>query len=190
MPSSRFPSSSLRPLRPAVAALLAVVSLGLGSAGAWAQSAVYRCPGNTFTNALTAEQAQARGCKPIEGGSVTVVHGTSVQRRAGGSNAAAAPAAGTSTAVASADRPAERVSAQDQKARDSDAKRILQNELRSEQDRLSEMLKSYNNGEPERQGDERNYQKYLDRVAEMKAAISRKEADIAALKRELVKLGS
>jgi PAS domain-containing protein len=43
------------------------------------------------------------------------------------------------------------------------------------------MQKDYNNGEPERRGDERNYQRYLDRVAEMKAAITRKEADIAAL---------
>ena len=43
------------------------------------------------------------------------------------------------------------------------------------------MRKDYNNGEPERRGDERNYQKYLDRVAEMKAAIARKESDIAAL---------
>jgi hypothetical protein len=41
------------------------------------------------------------------------------------------------------------------------------------------MQKDYNNGEPERRGDERNYQRYLDRVAEMKAAITRKEADIA-----------
>ena len=50
------------------------------------------------------------------------------------------------------------------------------------------MQREYNNGEPERQGNERNYQKYLDRVAEMKMAIARKESDIAALKRELGKL--
>jgi hypothetical protein len=50
------------------------------------------------------------------------------------------------------------------------------------------MQKDYNNGEPDRLGDERNYQKYLDRVADMKAAIARKENDIAAIKRELAKL--
>ena len=50
------------------------------------------------------------------------------------------------------------------------------------------MQKEYNNGEPERLGDERNYQKYLDRVADLKAAIARKESDIAAIKRELSKL--
>ena len=37
-------------------------------------------------------------------------------------------------------------------------------------------------------GDERNDQKSLDRVAETKASISRKESDIAAIKRELAKL--
>ena len=50
------------------------------------------------------------------------------------------------------------------------------------------MVKEFNNGEPERRGEERNYAKYLERVAEMRAAIQRKEADIAAIRRELAKL--
>jgi len=50
------------------------------------------------------------------------------------------------------------------------------------------LRQEFNNGEPERRGDERNYQKYLDRVAEMRSAIQRKEGDVAALKRELGKL--
>ena len=37
---------------------------------------------------------------------------------------------------------------------------------------LAALRKDYNEGQPERKGDERNYQKYLDRVAEMKAAIT------------------
>ena len=40
----------------------------------------------------------------------------------------------------------------------------------------------------QRQGNERNYQKYLDRVADLKSSIARKEADIAAIKREIAKL--
>jgi len=43
-------------------------------------------------------------------------------------------------------------------------------------------------GQPERQGNEKNYQKYLDRVEEMRAAIARKQTDIAALQREIKKL--
>ena len=34
----------------------------------------------------------------------------------------------------------------------------------------------------------RNYQKYLDRVAELKAAIARNESDIAGIRRELGRL--
>jgi hypothetical protein len=50
------------------------------------------------------------------------------------------------------------------------------------------MKAEYNNGQPDRIGPEnKNFQKYLDRVGEMKAAITRKEGDIAALKRELLK---
>ena len=60
--------------------------------------------------------------------------------------------------------------------------------MRAEETRLAALQKEYNNGEPERQGNERNYQKYLDRVNEMKAAIARKEGDIAAIRRELGKL--
>ena len=64
----------------------------------------------------------------------------------------------------------------------------IRDRLRTEEERLAALQKEYNNGEPERRGDERNFQKYIDRVAEMKAAITRKEADIAAIKRELAKL--
>jgi predicted RNase H-like nuclease (RuvC/YqgF family) len=81
-----------------------------------------------------------------------------------------------------------KVEASDQRARDSDARKILETELKREEAKLAEMLNEFNNGEPERQGGERNYQKYLDRVEEMKAAIARKQSDVAALKRELAKL--
>lgn len=76
----------------------------------------------------------------------------------------------------------------EQRVRDSDARRILEAELKKEQERLAALQKDYNNGEPERRGDERNYQKYIERVAELKAGISRKEADIGAIKRELAKV--
>ncbi|HPU54078.1 MAG TPA: DUF4124 domain-containing protein, partial [Burkholderiaceae bacterium] len=43
----------------------------------------------------------------------------------------------------------------------------------------------YNNGEPERRGDERNYQKYLDRVQRLKEDIARTEGNLATIRREL-----
>ncbi len=50
------------------------------------------------------------------------------------------------------------------------------------------MRREYNDGQPERLGSERNFQRYLDRVAQMRADIERKEGDIAAIKREIAKL--
>ena len=78
-----------------------------------------------------------------------------------------------------------RVDASAQKSRDSDRRAILGNELRSEEARLVELRAEYNNGEPERLGSERNYQRYLDRVQRLKDDIARTEASIASLRREL-----
>jgi chromosome segregation ATPase len=75
-----------------------------------------------------------------------------------------------------------------QRQRDSDARRLLEAELKREEARLTDLQKEFNNGEPERQGGERNYQRYADRVNELRSAIARKEEDIAAIKRELAKL--
>ena len=53
----------------------------------------------------------------------------------------------------------------------------------------AELLKEYNNGEPEKIGPEfRNHQKYLERTAELKASIARNESDIAGIRRELNRL--
>ena len=63
---------------------------------------------------------------------------------------------------------------------------ILDSELKRAEARQAELLKEYNNGEPDKQGGEaRNHQKYLDRVAELKAALARNEADVAGIRREL-----
>lgn len=72
--------------------------------------------------------------------------------------------------------------------RDDERRRVLQTELRSAEDRLASAQKEFSNGQGERRGDERNYQKYLDRMAELKDNITRYEADVQALKREIAKL--
>lgn len=156
---------------------LAAIGLCLVSA-AQAQQ-VYRCPGNLYTDQLSAKEAQERGCKTLEGTPITVIQGPA--RRA--------DAAAKSPAVPASGPREGRIDPAEQKARDSDARRILESELRREEERLAGLQQEYNNGQPERQGSERNYQKYLDRVEGLKAAIARKEADIAAIKRELSKLG-
>jgi hypothetical protein len=62
----------------------------------------------------------------------------------------------------------------------------LESELKKAEARQAELLKEYNNGEPEKLGPEaRNHQKYQDRIAELKASIARNESDIAGIRREL-----
>lgn len=72
-----------------------------------------------------------------------------------------------------------------QRSRDGDRRKILEDELASEEKRLAELRKEFNNGEPERRGDERNYQRYLDRTERLKADIARGEANVESLRREL-----
>lgn len=147
---------------------------------AQAQEQVWRC-GNEYTN--NAAQAKQRGCKVMEGGNVTVVQ----TPRAQPSN----PAVGGASSAARGTSPAgsPRVEGADQRARDGEARSVLQSELRRAESRQAELVRDYNNGEPEKQGAEsRNYQKYLDRVADMKAEIARNESDIAGIRRELGRL--
>ncbi len=165
--------------------------LAAGTAGgALAQSPIYRCPDNEYTDKITEAQARARGCKPFDGGNFTVIHGTRPARQ----TPTAAPGAEPRPAVA-ASAPASgssgpnKVDAADQRARDADARAILDSELKKAEARLETLRKEYNNGEPEKLGPEhRNNQKYLDRVAELKAGIARAESDIAGIKRELARL--
>ena len=139
-------------------------------ANAQAQERIYRC-GNAYTNTVT--EAQAKNCKLVEGANVTVVQGTR-------------PTQAKAPVPASAASAGPRVNTQEQKSRDSDARLILQSELKKAEARHAELLKEYNNGEPERLGNEtRNSQRYLERVAGRKASLARKESDMAGIRREL-----
>jgi hypothetical protein len=183
------------------AALVALACLG-GPVAALAQDTgrtVYRCPGPPvlYTDAITTEQAKERGCRPITGAPLTVVQ---VPRRpAGNADGSAAPARGEGGAPrgegAAAPRAgstpeANRVDPALQRERDAQARRILQTELSSAQAQLDALVQEYNGGQPERRADERNAAQYFERVARLKAGIERKQADIAALQRELAKSGS
>ena len=171
MSRTPVPSRPSRRLRLALVVLLSPLAAHAADTG---PGVMYRCPGNDYNNTLTAKEAKDRGCRTLEGAPITILQ-TNKPRPV--PQAASSPAGS-------------RVDPVEQRARDNDARRILEGELQREQDRLAQMQADYNNGQPDRQGNEKNYQKYLDRVAEMKTAIARKESDIAAIKRELQKLPS
>jgi hypothetical protein len=143
-------------------------TLFVASGLAQAQERIYRC-GNEYTNTVPA--GQKGNCKPLSGGNVTVVQRQNF-----------APP----VRVAAAAQAGQRVNDTEQRSRDSDARQILEAELHKIESRHQELLKEYNNGEPEKLGPEtRNHQKYLDRVANLKADIDRSESDMAGLQREL-----
>jgi hypothetical protein len=135
-----------------------------------AQAQIYRCQSPDGTPLY--QNAPGKNCKPMDLPSLTTVPSPRT------------PAARAATANASpSDFP--RVDGSAQRSRDSDRKRILQDELSREQARLEEIRSEYNGGEPERLGNERNYQKYLDRVARLRDDITRSETSVASLRREL-----
>ena len=157
-----------------VAKSLVLVVVALAASSSFAQERIYRC-GNEYTN--NPREAKNGGCKLVEGGNVTVIQGSRP------------PAAGAPVKVASASSApngGQRVDSTEQRTRDSDSRGILESELKKAEAKQAELLKEYNNGEPEKQGPEtKNHQKYLDRIAEMKANIARNDSDIAGIKREL-----
>jgi hypothetical protein len=163
------PRFSVRQLAPGLAMLCAL----LVQLPAQAQG-IYLCTDAEGRKILT--DSYKTGCKTLD-----IANGVSVPapRRA------SAPRAAT-PATTPSDFP--KVNDAQQKARDNDRREILNEELRTEKKKLAEMKKEFNNGEPERQGNERNYAKYQERVEQMKESISRAEKNIEALEREIANI--
>ena len=148
--------------------LLVVLSAFLPLAHAWAQG-VYVC---TQANGVREYRntGDVRGCRKLDTESLSSIPAPS------------------SVIQAKADPTFPKVDNQTQKRRDLDRLQILNDEIRAEENKLSELKKEYQNGEPERLGSERNYAKYQERVAAMKDEISRTEKNIEALRREIGQL--
>ena len=119
-----------------------------------------------------------KGCKRVDLPGLTTVPAPS--RKSGTATAA------TRKASSPANFP--KVDGATQKSRDSDRRQILLDEQKAEEQKLANLKKEYNNGEPERRGDERNYAKYQERTGKMKEDIERSEKNIEALQREIGKL--
>jgi hypothetical protein len=152
-----------------------------------AQGVVYRCEGNEYVASV--KDSKNGGCKVLEGGNVTVVQGTrpnaANSANAANSNNAPIKVAATSSSSSSSNS-SQRHDSAEQKSRDSDSRNILESELKKSEAKLAELLKEYNNGEPEKNSLEiKNPQRFTERLAEMKANIARLNSDIEGIKREL-----
>ncbi|MDN4061407.1 DUF4124 domain-containing protein [Massilia sp. YIM B02769] len=170
-------SVTCRGLKLALAAGLTITG------AAQAQTQVYKCTDAQGRVEFT--DSNKKGCKVLD------LPGYIPAPPARAVAPAPAPAARTNSpagsAAAAAPSPSDfpRVDTSQQRARDNDRREILNEELRAEEQKLAEQRREFNNGEPPRNGNERNYAKYQERVAQMREDIGRTERNIEALRREI-----
>ena len=157
--------------------ILLCVAAGL----AHAEGEIYKCVGPNG-GVEYKNNGPTKDCKKLELQGISVIPAPASTKKQG-----SVQTASLKSSSSPADFP--RIDSGTQKARDNDRRQILLDELKSEQNKLAGLRKDYNNGEPERQGDERNYAKYEERVTAMRDDISRTEKNIDALQRELKREG-
>ena len=81
-----------------------------------------------------------------------------------------------------------KVDGETQKKRDDERRRILETELANEQEQLEAARQKLAEQEAVRTGDERNYQRFLDRVQPFRDAVANHERNIEAISREISNL--
>ncbi len=160
--------------------LCAAFALALAAQSACAsQERIFRC-GNLYTNL---DKASETGCEPVPLDRISVVQSPVPPPAKPAQRASTGGGSGRSMSLA-------RVSGPEQRQKDGESRQILEAEWRKAKARLQELNAEYNHGEPERMGTERNNpQKYLDRVAALKSSITRTEADLTGIRRELARMG-
>lgn len=121
-----------------------------------------------------------QGCVPLNLNPITVVPTPKPAMNKGGADIGVPRSARRSAANDG------RTSA-DFNARD-DRMKILQEELRLEESKLKSLQDEYKSGQPDRLGNERNYQKYLDRTSRLEKDIKLTSENIQILKSELIRL--
>ena len=168
-------------------AQLALAAGLMMTGAAQAQTTVYKCVDAQGRVEFT--DSNKRGCKALDlPGYIPAPPQRNVAPAASNGGARqSSPAANASAAAAAAPSPADfpRVDNGQQRARDNDRREILNQELRAEEQKLADQRRDFNNGETPRNGNERNYAKYQERVGQMREDISRTERNVEALRREI-----
>ena len=145
------------------------VCLLASTAVASAQSTVWRCVGPDgrpqYTNVKA--DAQGRNCTVVNK-EVSVV-----------------PAYKQPPSAAKNDPSYPNVDRETQKTRDDGRRKILQEELEEEEQKLADAKAKLQEEEGVRLGNERNYQRVLDRLQPYKDAVAEHEKNIGALKKEI-----
>jgi len=152
---------------------------------------IFRCEGanGVVEYSNSPNSSRDRNCRPLDLPQINTIPSPKLpaapspaQRPAG------QPGAAGSAAPTGAPAAFPRVDTSAQRTRDQDRRRILEQELRREEARLVQLRGEFGSGEPERRGDERNFQTYLDRVQRLRDDIARTESAVASLRREMAAL--
>lgn len=151
--------------------LFIAASLCIFTGASMAQSSTYRCVDvngrSTYTNIK--EETVGKKCT-IVSREVSVVPADRIAPQVGA--AGKAPAAATQSASTAASRA-------------NDRRKILEEELDGEQKRLSDARQKLAEQQAIRTGDEKNYQRVLDRLKPFTETVEQHEKNIEQLRREL-----
>src|SRR5262245_23020421 len=135
---------------------------------------IYECVDPSGNKRFTNIKAEAKGCKLLQ---VTVPNTVPAPPKA--------PPAKGSAAATPTPSTFPKVDTDTQRQRDTDRRRILEQELASEERLLDQARKELTNQDSVRLGSERNYQRVLERLEPYKKKVKLHEDNIASLKREL-----
>ena len=139
---------------------------------------------------LTAEAGTIYKCVGADGG--TLISNTKVDKSCkavvSGPDSTVPPTKAKSAAANPTPGSFPKVAEDTQKARDGDRKRILEQELAAEQKNLEQAKKELAEQEAVRTGEEKNFQKTIDRLQPYKDRVAQHERNIAAIGKELANL--
>lgn len=138
---------------------------------ATAHAQIYECIDASGNKRFTNIKSEAKGCKLLDVGPINTVPAVKPVPKA---------------APGPANFP--KVDANTQRERDTDRRRILEQELATEQKQLAAAQKALAEQEAVRNGDERNYQRVLERLEPYQKRVKQHQENVESLKRELANL--
>jgi len=145
----------------AVAVLLAWLALPV-------HADIWECVDDSGNRRFTNIKAESKGCKLIDVGPTNTM-----------------PAGKPQAASKAAPKDFPKVDGDTQRQRDAERRKILDQEMASEQKLLDQARRELSDQESQRLGSERNYQRVLDRLEPYKKKVKLHEDNIASLRREL-----
>ena len=140
-----------------------------------ARCEIFECIDESGNKRFTNIRAEAKGCRQLNVGPVNTVPAATP--------AGKPPAKGAASTPTPAGFP--KVDQQTQQSRDSERRRILEQELANEQKLLDAAKKELAEQEAIRLGSERNYQRVLDRLEPYQKKVKLHEDNMANLRREI-----